>query len=77
MKLKKRKVVQYEAIDGIAGQQLKLVLECGHTLYKRNRGRGAPRRTNCDKCEIALDKARQQEGWFFAAKIQTTIRCAY
>jgi len=52
--LSKRKVIDTEELRF----RYVLTLECGHTVTRKKKKSGPPKKTECEQCEILMDKLR-------------------
>jgi len=51
-----------------------LQLECGHTVLRREKGRGAPKRVDCEQCQMVLDRLELAGDWVMSRQVRATHR---
>lgn len=49
-----------------------LQLECGHVVLRREKGRGAPRRVDCEQCQMILDRLGLAGDWVMSRQVRAT-----
>jgi transposase len=70
--MKRRLVIEASKI-----KTWQLQLECGHTVLRREKGRGAPKRVDCEFCQMVLDRLELAEDWVTSRQVHSTHAVLY